>query len=161
MRRVETMRIREGDWGVIFRLKNPLSLLLSFSCSCFAVVCPLPNLKNFALRLGGMKVGKNAFIAMGAAIEPFFPELVEIGDNAVIGYGCMVSAHELLPDRLRTGRVRIGRGVLLGAKSAVLPGVEIGDRAHVGAMSLVNCDVPPGEFYAGIPARKICRKSGD
>ena len=45
--------------------------------------------------------------------------------------------------------------VLLGANSTVLPGVIIGDGAVIGAGSLVNRDIPPGAFAAGVPARII------
>ncbi|VVB97947.1 2,3,4,5-tetrahydropyridine-2,6-dicarboxylate N-acetyltransferase [uncultured archaeon] len=61
----------------------------------------------------------------------------------------------MLQGELRVGNVKIGPRSVLGTRSVVLPGVEIGEGAVVGAMSLVNADVPAKSFYAGVPARKI------
>jgi acetyltransferase-like isoleucine patch superfamily enzyme len=45
--------------------------------------------------------------------------------------------------------------VLVGANVVILPGVTIGKGAVIGAMSLVNCDVPPYAILAGIPGKVI------
>lgn len=45
---------------------------------------------------------------------------------------------------VRKGEVAIGRAVLVGAHSVILPGVTIGDGGSVGAMTVVNRSVPPG-----------------
>ena len=37
----------------------------------------------------------------------------------------------------------------------VLPGVEIGENAIIGAQSVITKDVPANEIFAGNPARKI------
>ena len=51
--------------------------------------------------------------------------------------------------------IKIGRDVWIGCRVTILPGVTIGDHAVVGAGAVVNRDVPAGEKWAGIPARKI------
>ena len=56
---------------------------------------------------------------------------------------------------LTTAPVTIGRHVVVGAGSVVLPGASIGDGAVVGAMSLVKEPVPRFAVAAGIPARRI------
>jgi maltose O-acetyltransferase len=45
--------------------------------------------------------------------------------------------------------------VYLGARSIVLPGVEIGDGAIIGAGSVVRRDVPAGTIVAGNPAEVV------
>jgi galactoside O-acetyltransferase len=50
---------------------------------------------------------------------------------------------------------------LVGANSVVLPGVEIGEGAAVGALSLVTQDLAPWTVYAGIPAKPIKERDKD
>jgi acetyltransferase-like isoleucine patch superfamily enzyme len=53
------------------------------------------------------------------------------------------------------GAVRIGEYSWVGTGCVVLSGVEIGDRAVVGAMALVKGSLCAAAVHAGIPARKI------
>ncbi len=133
--------------------KNPIKILYNYIIVSISMLCPFPNIKNFILRTTGLKIGKNVFIAVNVNIDPFFPELIEIGDNTVIGYGCVITAHELLPNEFRTGKIKIGKNVLIGTRSVILPNVTIKDNSKVSAMSLVNKNVDG--FYGGVPAKKI------
>lgn len=54
---------------------------------------------------------------------------------------------------------RVGCGASVGSSVTVMCGVTIGTGALIGAASLVLVDVPPGEVWAGNPARFI-RKIG-
>jgi acetyltransferase-like isoleucine patch superfamily enzyme len=56
--------------------------------------------------------------------------------------------------------VTIGRNVWLPWHVFILPGVEIGDNATIGAGSVVNRSIPSGVLAAGIPA-KVLRGEGD
>lgn len=56
--------------------------------------------------------------------------------------------------------VRVGDGVFLGVGCVVLPGVTLGERAYVGANSVVTRDVPAWTLVAGNPARTIRRWNG-
>lgn len=63
-----------------------------------------------------------------------------------------------IPEPYRKARrsyVVIGKHVMVGANSVVLPGVEIPDGAVIGAMSLVleNTKLKPWSIYAGSPVR--------
>lgn len=49
--------------------------------------------------------------------------------------------------------VVVGKCVWIGANSLILPGVNIGDGAVVGAGSVVTKDVPKGAVVGGNPAR--------
>lgn len=51
--------------------------------------------------------------------------------------------------------VVIGRHVVVGASSVILPGVALEDGCAVGAMSLVTKSFPAGSIVVGVPARKI------
>lgn len=51
----------------------------------------------------------------------------------------------------------IGKNVWIGAGSVILPGVTIGDNSIIGALSLVNKDIPGNEIWAGNPAKFVKR----
>ncbi|HHY94192.1 MAG TPA: acyltransferase [Firmicutes bacterium] len=137
------------------RLVNPWRAALNFTVIYLCRFLPWVGVKRFLYRCLGMRVGKNVAVGLGAMFDIFFPHLISLGDNCVIGYGATVLAHEFLVREWRTGPVHIGRNVLIGANATVLAGVVIGDSATVGAGAVVCRDVPPGAFVAGVPAREI------
>lgn len=116
--------------------------------------------KNFLYRALGMRIGDRVAIGLGAMFDIFYPQLVEIGDDTIIGYNATILCHDVLVDSWRAGRVRIGKRVLIGANCTILPGVTIGDGAVVSAMSLVNKDIPAGAFVGGVPAKELRKDYG-
>jgi acetyltransferase-like isoleucine patch superfamily enzyme len=69
-----------------------------------------------------------------------------------------------IPERylkLDKGAVTIGRHVVVGATSIVLPGVTIGEGTTVGALSLVKSSLDPWGIYAGVPVRRLRERSRD
>lgn len=88
---------------------------------------------------------------------------VTIGDNVLIGSGCLITDNDAHPidwqDR-RDGReekvlcapVVIENDVFIGARSIILKGVTIGKRTVIGAGSVVCKDVPADCIVAGNPA---------
>ncbi|MHB0886334.1 MAG: acyltransferase [Bacillota bacterium] len=134
---------------------NPLRATVHVAAFTVARYVPWFGLKNAIYRWRGMTIGHDVAFAFYALPDIFFPELITVGDNSIIGYNSVILAHEYLIDHYRTGPVRIGRNVVIGANCTVLPGVTIGDGAVVSAMSLVNRDVPPGAVVGGVPARPL------
>jgi acetyltransferase-like isoleucine patch superfamily enzyme len=51
--------------------------------------------------------------------------------------------------------VHLRQNAAVFAGAIVFPGVTIGENAVVGAGAVVRTDVPAGEIWAGVPARKI------
>lgn len=88
---------------------------------------------------------------------------VVIGDDSLIGPGVRIISyqHAVVPGVLIRRQaniekpIRIGRDVWIGANAVVLAGVTIGDGAVIGAGAVVTHDVPAGEIWAGVPARRL------
>jgi len=79
---------------------------------------------------------------------------VAIMPQAVVTHDCRVSDYATIASGVRLGgRVRIGPGAYVGAGALIREGVTIGDSALVGMGSVVLSDVPPGQVWAGNPAR--------
>lgn len=122
-----------------------------------ARVIPSFRVKNWLYRRMGMTVGSHVSVGLEATMDIFFPELITIGDESIVGYDSTILCHEFLVEEYRTGPVVIEDEVSIGANVTILPGVTIGEGATVSAHSLVNRDIPPGAFYGGVPARKLER----
>ena len=140
------------------KAKSPLAVAYNFVLIYLAKYVPSLLLKRVLYRMTGMKVGRDAAVGLGVTMDVFFPELIEIGENSIVGFNATILAHEFLQEELRVGRVVIGKDSMIGANSTVLPGVKIGDGAKISAMSLVNRDVKRNEFAGGIPVRTIRKR---
>ena len=51
--------------------------------------------------------------------------------------------------------VTLGRHVIIGAGSIIMPGVSIAEGCSVGAMSLINQSTLPWGIYVGVPGRRL------
>lgn len=120
-----------------------------------ARISPSLSLKLWLYRMMGIRVGNNVSIALEVTMDVFFPQLIEIGDNTIIGYNTTILCHEFLIKEYVTGPVVIGRDVMVGANTTILPGITIADGSVVSAHSLVNSDIEG--FVGGVPARPLDR----
>jgi acetyltransferase-like isoleucine patch superfamily enzyme len=59
----------------------------------------------------------------------------------------------------RVARVTLGRHVIIGSGSTVLPGVSIGDYSCVGAHSLVTKSLDTWGMFGGVPTKLIKERS--
>jgi len=108
---------------------------------------------------GGIVLGDHVYIGPGCTLFGAGGLVIEAGVN--FGPGVVVTTHQpVLPvdttateQPLRYGPIHIRRGAMLGANATVLPGVEIGAHAFVGAGAVVTADVPAGGVALGVPAR--------
>jgi galactoside O-acetyltransferase len=58
-----------------------------------------------------------------------------------------------------SGLVELGRHVIIGAGSVILPRVRIGEGASVGALSYISMSLSPWFVYQGNPIRKLWPRS--
>lgn len=125
-------------------------------------VAPSFRLKNWMYRaLLRAKVHKHAAVGLEVTFDIFYPHLITIGEDAVVGYNTTILCHEYMADKYRVGPVVIERRATIGANTTLLPGVIVGEGATVSAMSLVNRDIPPGELWGGVPVRRIRGADGE
>jgi acetyltransferase-like isoleucine patch superfamily enzyme len=90
-----------------------------------------------------------------------------VGDNCLIASGVKIIDHDhgtvlgslVASQPVTESPIRIGNDVWIGVNAVILKGVEIGDGAIVGAGSVVNRSIPPGEIWCGVPARKVSQRT--
>lgn len=68
------------------------------------------------------------------------------------GRGCSAIDPQAVIER---SFVHVKRNATLFVNAVILPGVTIGEGAVVAAGAVVRCDIPDGELWGGVPARKI------
>jgi acetyltransferase-like isoleucine patch superfamily enzyme len=135
--------------------RHPLRVVLNYLAVWVIRVSPSLRVKNWVLRRLGATVGPGVAIGLEATPDVFWPELLTIRADAIVGYDATLLCHEFLQAEYRTGAVVIGERAMIGAGAVVLPGVEVGADAEVAANSLVTEDVPSGTTVAGVPARPV------
>jgi maltose O-acetyltransferase len=124
----------------------------------------------------GIQLYGDGIIELGA--ESYISEFASVhactGYSVTIGRRCKIADHVRIytestdPETdfraaqgqpLR-GNVLVGDGVWLGVNVYVAPGTTIGPDSVVGANSVVTRDIPAGEIWGGVPARRIRVKQG-
>jgi UDP-2-acetamido-3-amino-2,3-dideoxy-glucuronate N-acetyltransferase len=142
-----------------------------------AVVDPGAHLESgariwhFCHVMSGARIGKDAmlgqgcFVAAGVSIgdrsrlqnHVSVFEGVEIDEDVFIGPSVVFTNVERPRAFLKQeyGRTLVRRGATIGANATILPGVEIGEYAFVGAGALVRENVPKHALVVGVPARQI------
>jgi acetyltransferase-like isoleucine patch superfamily enzyme len=90
--------------------------------------------------------------------QAFIPEFTILEDDCWIGPN-VVLTNAPYPKAKRTKEflagVIIRKGAKIGANATILPGMEIGEMAVVGAGAVVTKNVPPESVVAGNPAKII------
>jgi non-ribosomal peptide synthetase-like protein len=141
-----------GSWR--WASYNALTLMLRFTFVNWIRVTPFLNLYH---RLMGARIGRRVQINTSVIADQ---NLVEIGDDTVIGGDVTLVCHSAERGKLVTAPVKIGSRVTIGLMAVVFPGCVIGDDAIIAAGSVLSkgARVGPGEIWAGVPARRVGRR---
>lgn len=130
---------------------------------------------QFCVILAQARIGKNCNICSHCFIE----NDVVVGDNVTVKCGVQLWDGIILEDDVFIGpnvtftndkkplskqypdkflRTIIRKGASIGANATILPDLEIGQNATVGAGSVVTKSVPAGVTVVGNPARELTTK---
>jgi acetyltransferase-like isoleucine patch superfamily enzyme len=104
--------------------------------------------------------GKNNLVTVGAYSCICSNSTVMCGTHD-FQTGLHLVHHNHVPQGLKWADVTIGEHVILGTKSTILPGAEIGHGARIGAHSLVNRDLDPWTLYGGTPVKELGKVDRD
>lgn len=122
---------------------------------------------------GAVRIGSHVQIGIGCVLGA--KGGIELEDYSSLSHGVRIltavddfggrhMTNSTLPREVlgvQAAPVRIGRYVPVGAGSLILPGVEIGEGAAIGAMSLVRASLPGWRIFAGNPLQDMGERSRD
>ncbi len=114
-----------------------------------------------ATNLSGAPFVKVYARALGALIGPHVDlhslppvtGMLDLGEGVSIEPEVDLRGHWIDGAKFIVGRVRIADGARVGARSTLLPGTDIGERAEIAPGSAVFGPVPAGESWSGAPAK--------
>ena len=139
---------------------------------CQARVPESTNVWQFCVVLPKAQIGDNCNICSHCFIE----NDVRIGNNVTIKCGVQIWDGITIEDDVFVGpnvtftndlyprskqhpaeyaRTLLKTGCSVGANSTIVCGVTIGEKAMIGAGSVITHDVPAGELWVGNPARFV------
>lgn len=102
-------------------------------------------------KIWGMDIHPTANFSLSAKLDRTNPKGVHIGAETYIAFDAAILTHDL--SRGLYLDTRIGKRCFIGARSIILPGIEIGDECVIGSGSVVTKNVPSRSLAAGNPAR--------
>lgn len=130
------------------------------------------RIDDFCILSGRIEIGNNIHIAAYSAL---FGGIVGICVNDFANISSRVCIYALSDDysgetltnptipneykNVEHAPVKVGRHVIIGSGSTILPGVILEDGVAVGAMSLCKEKTKEWTIYAGIPAKEIKKRS--
>jgi len=117
-------------------------------------------------KMRGVKIGKGVFIGLDVNIDDDDPTIVRLEDDVTISSGCLILTHRRDMTLYKKGGytkdlpmfkapVTIKKGVNVGAKCIIMPGVTIEEGAIIGSGSVVTKDIPSYTLAIGAPAKLI------
>jgi sugar O-acyltransferase (sialic acid O-acetyltransferase NeuD family) len=93
-----------------------------------------------AVTTAAVRIGRHV-VVMPATV---FTHDDAVGDYTTFGAGVRLA-----------GRVRVGEGAYVGSAALVRQDLEVGAWSLIGMGAVVTHAVPPGEVWAGVPARRL------
>lgn len=104
------------------------------------------------------EIGANVIIGNNVRIGAmcYIPEGVVIEDDVFLGPRVTMTNDKYPPSgKDNWDKTFIKKGARVGAAVTIVCGITIGENSLIGAGSVVTKDVPPGEQWCGVPARKM------
>ena len=145
-------RLTDLEWGLLNWSRYMISThVVRVLVGTFFRSSPL---WTWYMKLNGARIGSGVYINSLSISDH---NMLEFGDGVVIGESVHLSGHTVEGGVVKTGHVRLGKGVTVGLGSMVGIGVEAGERCQIGALSVVPkyTKLDAGAIYVGVPVRRI------
>lgn len=130
----------------------------------------LPDEKYFTVIHSSAIIGRDVKIGAGTMIigGVVINTKTKVGKHVIVNTSSSLDHHNMVenfvhiaPGTHTGGEVRIEEGSFLGIGTSVLPRINIGKWAKIGAGAVVIRDIPPYSTSVGIPAKIIRREENE
>ena len=146
------MRIADLEWPLLDWIRYGMSThLVRVLVGTLLRATPLWTLYH---RLNGARLGRRVYVNSCQLADH---NLLEFGDDVVIGADVHLSGHVVESGIVKTAPVRLGRGVTIGVGSVIGIGVVVEQDTQVGALSVVpkHRRLDAHAVYGGVPVRRL------
>jgi len=147
-----TARLSDFEWPVLIwgRYLMTIHVVRVFAGPAFRS----SPIWSWYLRLNGARVGRLVWINSLSVMDH---NLLEFGDNVVVGADVHLSAHTVQRGVLETAPVRLAEGTVIGVGSVVGAGVITGPDTLVGALSVIprHAVLEGHASYGGVPVHRL------
>lgn len=131
-------------------------MLRKFFAQSIIPFIPFNYLRIIGYKMCGFKIGKGTFIGMRCYLDDLCYDKIKVGNNVTISYGVFFACHGRKQGH---NKIIIMDNVYIGMRANIIArqkeGLVIGEKAIVGACTLVNKSVPDNATVVGIPARIV------
>jgi galactoside O-acetyltransferase len=132
------------------------------------------RIDDFCVLSGGRGIKLGSFIHIGCFSALFGGSKIRMGDFSTLSARVTIYSESddfkgfsltnpMIPEDFKpeyiSAKVILGRHVIIGTNSTILPGAILDDGVAVGAHSLVNKDCKAWSIYFGCPAKKHKKRS--
>jgi acetyltransferase-like isoleucine patch superfamily enzyme len=148
------MRIADLEWPLLDWARYGMSThVVRVLVGTLLRATPLWTLYH---RLNGARLGRGVYLNSYQLADH---NLLEFGDDVVIGADVHLSGHVVESGIVKTAPVRLGRGVTIGVGSVIGIGVVVEQDTQVGALSVVpkHRHLDGHALYGGVPVRRLDR----
>jgi sugar O-acyltransferase (sialic acid O-acetyltransferase NeuD family) len=116
------------------------------------LVHPTASVSRYASLGSGVGILQGATVTVRASIG----DHVIVLPSAVVSHDCVVGSHSCIAGgAVLSGGVVLGENCYVGSNASIREGVRLGSGCLIGMGAVVVRDVPPGEVWAGVPARRL------
>jgi acetyltransferase-like isoleucine patch superfamily enzyme len=116
-------------------------------------------LHTMFLKLLGVRIGSNVTVSDGAQVLD--PVMTTLEEGVIVGKNAVLTGHTMTNGFFYQKPVTVRSGATVGIGAILMPGAEVGENAVVapGAVVTMGTKIPAGEFWGGVPARRIRTKA--
>jgi non-ribosomal peptide synthetase-like protein len=149
-------RVKPGDyplWGTYYFRWWLVRRMLSVIPTRYLAGTPMMRVYY---RLLGARIGRDAYLGLPQIDAP---DLVSIGEGAIVSEGAVLATTSVEHGLLRIGTATVGKNAFLGVMSVVGRNASLGDGAALEDLSALPTGehIPTGERWSGSPAEPLGR----